>query len=278
MISPTPVCFSVFNQGKISHVDDDNLLVSTGGGQNGSPFIFIHMLSIAGRSSTPNRGGGFHTPQSFHDSSPILGEQPRHNAPGVLWWRSVQFVQNIQHVDVMFLPHYYVLFLCISVIFPPFHRRKDAMTLLLITAQHQLGTSLVVELRGDVKALGLGSRIARVMTDGTVTNNHLSEHQPKFRPMHFLPCRLHIWLRERIILPAEISARLSCIKVPVPYDLGRSCPFCILVRPESKFGLSYFHPCRFHLTDGFLYMIMLFTCQLGNNAVDSEYFSHCLNA
>ena len=87
---------------------------------------------------------------------------------------------------------------------------------------------LVVELRGDIQALGLGEEIARVTMDGTVTNIHLSEHQPKFRPMHFLPCRLHIWLRERIILPAEISTRLSCIKVPVPYDLGRSCPFASL--------------------------------------------------
>ena len=56
------VCFFVFNQGKISHVDDDNLLVSTGGGQNGSPFIFIHMLSIAGRSSALNQGSAFCLP------------------------------------------------------------------------------------------------------------------------------------------------------------------------------------------------------------------------
>ncbi len=62
IFSPTPVCFSVFNQGKISHVDDDNLLVSTGGGQNGSPFIFIHMLSIAGRSSALNQGSAFCLP------------------------------------------------------------------------------------------------------------------------------------------------------------------------------------------------------------------------
>ena len=33
---------------------------------------------------------------------------------------------------------------------------------------------------------------ARVMTDGTITNIHLSEHQPKFRPMYFLPCWFHV--------------------------------------------------------------------------------------
>jgi len=38
---------------------------------------------------------------------------------------------------------------------------------------------------------GLGQLVAGVMTDGTITNIHLSEHQPKFRPMYFLPCRFH---------------------------------------------------------------------------------------
>ena len=70
-------------------------------------------------------------------------------------------MQYIQYVNVMYLPHYYVLIFVYFRYFPPFHRRKDAMTLQLITTQHQLGTSLVVELRGDVQALGLGKQIAR---------------------------------------------------------------------------------------------------------------------
>ena len=72
-----------------------------------------------------------------------------------------KYIQHIQHFNVTYLPHYYVLIFVYFRYFPPFHRRKDAMTLQLITAQHQLGTSLVVELRGDVQALGLGERIAR---------------------------------------------------------------------------------------------------------------------
>ena len=56
-----------------------------------------------------------------------------------------------------------------------------------LPSQHQFCTCLVVELRGDIKALRLGERIARVTTDATITNIHLLEHQPKFRPMYFLP-------------------------------------------------------------------------------------------
>ena len=103
--------------------------------------------------------------------------------------------------------------------FPPFHRRKDATTLQLITTQHQLSMCLIVQLRGDVEALGLGKEIA--------------------------------W---------------SCTS------------YRVFVSTESKFGLSYFHPCGFHLSDGLHDVFVLFTSQLGNNAVDSEYFSHYLNA
>ena len=72
-----------------------------------------------------------------------------------------KYMQHIQHVNVMYLPHYYLLIFVYFRYFPPFHRRKDAMTLQLLTSQHQLGTSLIVELRGDIKALGLGKEIAR---------------------------------------------------------------------------------------------------------------------
>ena len=58
--------------------------------------------------------------------------------------------------------------------------------------QHQLGASLVVELRGDVQALRLGELVTRVTADGTVADSYLSEHQRKFAPMYFFPCRLHV--------------------------------------------------------------------------------------
>ena len=38
---------------------------------------------------------------------------------------------------------------------------------------------------------------ARVMTDGSITNIHLSEHQPKFRPMYFHPTSQRL-TREKI--------------------------------------------------------------------------------
>ncbi len=60
----------------------------------------------------------------------------------------------------MFLSHYYVIIFVYFRYFPPFHRRKDAMTFQLLPTQHQLGTSLVVELRGDVQALGFGELVA----------------------------------------------------------------------------------------------------------------------
>ena len=91
------------------------------------------------------------------------------------------------------------------------------MTFQLITAQHQLSMCLVVELRGDVQALGLGERIARYFACAAIRLNDGSRCQPKIRP-------------------------------------------------------TYFHPCRLHLSDGFHDMFVLFTSQLGNNAVDSEYF------
>ena len=94
------------------------------------------------------------TPTGFLNLETPLEE--RVNGGGVC-----NFVQHKQHVNAMYLPHYYVLIFVYFRYFPPFHRRKDAMTLQLITTQHQLGTSLVVELRGDVQALGLGEEIAR---------------------------------------------------------------------------------------------------------------------
>ena len=116
-----------------------------------------------------------------------------------LLWRSASMVEESANIcniyNTLMWCIYHIIIILILVYFryfPPFHRRKDAMTFQLITTQHQLSMCLVVELRGDIQALGFVERIARVTTDGTVTNIHLSEHQPKFRPMHFLPCRLHL--------------------------------------------------------------------------------------
>ena len=47
-------------------------------------------------------------------------------------------------------------------IFPPFHRRKDAMTFQLLPTHHQLSMCLIVQLRGDVQALGLGELVERL--------------------------------------------------------------------------------------------------------------------
>ena len=92
------------------------------------------------------------------------------------------------------------------------------MTLQLITAQHQLSMYLVVELRGDVQALGLGELVARYFACATIRLNDGSRCQLKIAPTYFLPRRLH-------------------------------------------------------LSDGLHDIIVLFTSQLGNNTIDSEYFS-----
>ena len=72
-----------------------------------------------------------------------------------------KYMQYIRHDNVIYLPHYYVLIFVYFSYFPPFHRRKDAMTLQLLPTQHQLNMCLIVELRGDIQALGLGEEIAR---------------------------------------------------------------------------------------------------------------------
>ena len=126
-------------------------------------------------------------------------------------------MQNIQHVDVMFLLHYYVLIFVYFRYFPPFHRRKDAMTFQLLPTHHQLSMCLVVELRGDVQALGLGELVARYFACAAIRLNDGSRCQLKIAPTYFLPR-------------------------------------------------------RFHISDGLHYVFVLFTSQLGNNAVDSEYF------
>ena len=126
-------------------------------------------------------------------------------------------MQHRQHVNVMYMPHYYVLIFVYFRYFPPFHRRKDAITLQLLPTQHQLGTSLIVELRGDVQALGLGKEIARYFACAAIRLNDGSRCQLKIAPTYFLPR-------------------------------------------------------RFHVSNGPHHVLVLFTSQLGNNTVDSEYF------
>ena len=62
------------------------------------------------------------------------------------------------------------------------------MTLQLITTQHQLGMCLVVELRSDVEALGLGKEIAWSCTSCRV----FVSTESKFGLSYFLPRRLHL--------------------------------------------------------------------------------------
>ena len=97
------------------------------------------------------------------------------------------------------------------------------MTFQLIKAQHQLSTSLVVELRGDIQALGLGELVERLFLRYAIRQKVAFFTELKFQPCNFLPRRLHI-------------------------------------------------------SDGLHHVLVLFTSQLGNNTVDSEYFSHYLNA
>ena len=49
-----------------------------------------------------------------------------------------------------------------------------------LPAQHQLGTRLVIELRGDVKTLGFGEDVARYFVRSTVRLNDGSGCQCKF--------------------------------------------------------------------------------------------------
>ena len=128
-----------------------------------------------------------------------------------------KYMQYIQYVNVMYLQHYYALIFVYFRYFPPFHRRKDAMTFQLITTQHQLSMCLVVELRGDVEALGLGELVERLFLRYAIRQKVAFFTELKFQPCNFLPRRLH-------------------------------------------------------LSDGLHDVFVLFTSQLGNNAVDSEYF------
>ena len=114
-------------------------------------------------------------------------------------------MQYIQYVDVTYLPHYYVLIFVYFRYFPPFHRRKDAMTLQLLTAQNQLGTSLVVELRGDIQALGLGELVERLFLRYAICQKVAFFTELKFQPCNFLP-------RWSIFLMAFITS-LCCLPV-----------------------------------------------------------------
>ena len=89
----------------------------------------------------------------------------------------------------------------------------------------------------------------RVFADGTVTNIHLSEHQPKIRPMHFFPCRLHLSdgltrhckacrsLRQSLAMSAQICAHILSTILPqrVTRDLS------ISLHPSSIWILSLWH-------------------------------------
>ena len=127
-------------------------------------------------------------------------------------------MQYVRYVNVMYLPHCYVPIFVYFRYFPPFHRRKDAMTFQLLTAQPQLSMCLIVELRGDIQALGLGELVERLFLRYAIRQKVAFFTELKFQPCNFLPRRLHI-------------------------------------------------------SDGLHHVLVLFTCQLGYNAVDSVFFS-----
>ena len=66
------------------------------------------------------------------------------------------------------------------------------MLLLFLTAHHQFGASLVIELRCDIQPLSLGELVARHLASSTVRLDDGSGCQPKFRPTYFLPSRFHV--------------------------------------------------------------------------------------
>ena len=53
-------------------------------------------------------------------------------------------------------------------------------------------TCLVVELRGDVQALGLGKRVIRCQLSATIRKIVDFLQERKFAPLYFFPCWLHI--------------------------------------------------------------------------------------
>ena len=57
-----------------------------------------------------------------------------------------------------------------------------------VPAQHQFGAGLVVELRGDVQALGLGEDVAGAKLSVSV----LVRPELKFQPGYSFPCWLHV--------------------------------------------------------------------------------------
>ena len=80
---------------------------------------------------------------------------------------------------------------------------KKSRIFIILPSQYEFCASLVIELRGDIQTLRLGERIARVTTDGTITNFHLSKHQLNFQPMYFLPCWLHV--SDRCLRPLRVA-------------------------------------------------------------------------
>ncbi len=69
--------------------------------------------------------------------------------------------------------------------------KKSQARLSSAERQHQSCTRLVVELRGDVEALGLGQLVAGHLARAAVGLNDGSGCKSKIRFTYFFPCRLH---------------------------------------------------------------------------------------
>ena len=61
-----------------------------------------------------------------------------------------------------------------------------------LPTEHQFCTRLVVKLRGDIEALGLGQLVARHLTCAAIRLGDGSGCQRKIAPTYFLPRRLHV--------------------------------------------------------------------------------------
>ena len=98
----------------------------------------------------------------------------------------------------------------------------------LLPAQHQLRTCLVVELRGDVQALGFGKHVTRYFARSSVRLNDGSRCQCKFASTCFFPCWLHV---------SDVSHEVFVLLTRQLSDFERRhCLWCI--------NVCSFHCCR----------------------------------
>ena len=136
--------------------------------------------------------------------------------------------------------------------------------------QHQLRTCLVVELRGDVQALGLGQHIAGNFFRSAIGQLVGSGRELKFAPLYFIPCRIQLLppqhqLRTRLVVEIRVDVQALRLGELVARNLTRaSVRLNDGSQCQRKIAPTYFFPSRLHVSDSLEHVFVLFTCQFSN--------------